>query len=306
MDNQEVWLDYFKKTKLNNFDPPAQTYKSILTQFPKLLLFRCFQPTKLLIIFRLFIENVLGNEFITDIPFDLQSIFADSTCCKPLLFILTSTYDPIQNIRELAESNSINKTRLKVWSLSKRQSSFVMQSIENGTKTGDWVVLQNCHLAADWMPVLERICDNLAPDTTHPDFRLWLTSNAIPNFPLSILRRSIKIVNEPPFNLRGTLLQSFQAAKNVKRLKENENSLKMRKVVFALSYLHAAMIERRNFNILGWNCPYDFSENDLLININQISDHLKKFANISQDTVKFLIAENIYGVILSILMMRAA
>lgn len=295
--NELQWQDYVKHTELNDINFSTDFYRSDLTSFQKLLLFNCFQPAKLLVALYPYICEVLGTEFTESPPFDLASAFADSTCCKPLLFILSANYDPITCIRQLAETQLIERNRLTTLSMGQHQNSLAIKLIEDGIKSGDWVILQNCHLAADWMYVLERICDNLAPDTTNPDFRLFLTTNSTDIFPLSIVQGSVKLVNEPPISPRDTLWRTFttQPISNENWLNENKNTVQLKALLFSLSFLHFAILERRNFGGIGWNHPYDFNDTDLYLSIYQFYEYLNSFNDIPFEHLQILLAECNYG-----------
>ncbi|CAJ1382663.1 unnamed protein product, partial [Effrenium voratum] len=274
--------------------PLPQPWESKLTAFQKALIIKSLRENFLNFVARNVVFHELGQLFIESPPFNLASCYADSVATMPLIFVLSAGADPTEYLLTLAAEKGYTE-KLHFISLGQGQGPKAEALIKLGWDTGDWVCLQNCHLADSWMPRLEAIQESQDADKINPDYRLWLTSMPSPKFPVPVLQSGIKITNEPPKGLRANLGRTYQDI--VEDVFEGcpSKPFEFKKLLFGLAFFHAVILERRKFGPIGWNIPYEWMDSDFQVSREQVRMYLVSQPDVPWITLRYIIAEVNYG-----------
>ncbi|XP_044749962.1 dynein axonemal heavy chain 1-like [Coccinella septempunctata] len=256
-----------------------EPFESQLSFFQRLLVLKCLRPDKVTNAIQIFLAHELGQRFVEPQTTDLGEMFAESGPTVPLIFVLSTGTDPAADLYKFAERMKMAKRMFSI-SLGQGQGPRAEALIKSGCDAGSWIFFQNCHLAPSWMPRLEYLIENIEPENTHRDFRLWLTSTPSPHFPVSILQNSSKMTIEPPSGIKANLLRAYisQVAELSDFLQsEHPKAPPFKMLLFALCLFHAVLLERRKFGPLGFNIPYEFTTGDLKICISQLHMFLMEY-----------------------------
>lgn len=143
------------------------------------------------------------------------------------------------------------------------------------------------------MPRLEAIVEQLT-EQNHVDFRIWLTSMPSPNFPVSVLQTSVKMTMEPPTGLKSNLLRTYANLDN-RTLNDCAKPNEFKKLMFAFSFFHAIVQDRRKFGAIGWNIPYAFTFEDFDVCRKQLKSFLDDYDEIDFKVLNTLGSEVNYG-----------
>ncbi|EAX96997.1 Dynein heavy chain family protein [Trichomonas vaginalis G3] len=263
------------------------------TLMQAMVIVRCLRPDRILSCISNYIENTIGEEFIKPPPLELSAAYHDSDAYTPLLFVLSPGVDPLTNLKRLATDMKIPEDSFHDLALGQGQAEIAKQLMVEGSQKGWWVYLSNCHLMLSWMDEFEGIFEEICLTKIDPKFRLWISSDPNPKFPISILQRAVKMTTESPSGIHANM-QTLYSTIQTDSIDKATPTYK--KLIFALCYLHSVIIERRKFLTLGWNIPYAFNRADFDICQKVIAKLLDTSPKaIPWEAMRFLISEIHYG-----------
>ncbi|XP_015279206.1 PREDICTED: dynein heavy chain 6, axonemal [Gekko japonicus] len=293
--NPESWEGYeSSEDEMKSKDPPSIPWDTRLTVFQKLIVVKCFMEEKVVSALTEFVIENLGKQFIENPPVDLATLYQDMSPSTPLVFILSTGSDPMGAFQRFAKERGYSE-RVESISLGQGQGPIAEKMIKDAMKSGNWVFLQNCHLAVSWMLAMEELIKSFTePNVSiHESFRLYLSSMPSNTFPVTVLQNSVKVTNEPPKGLRANIRRAFTEM-TASFFEENILGKMWRKIIFGICFFHAIIQERKKFGPLGWNICYEFNDSDrecALLNLNLYCQE----GRVPWDALTYITGEITYG-----------
>ncbi|XP_072356695.1 dynein axonemal heavy chain 8-like [Scyliorhinus torazame] len=288
--NEKVWKVWF------DTDAPEEEiipngYNDSLDPFCKLLLIRSWCPDRTLSQARTYIAVAMGARYAEPVVLNLETTWEESDTATPLICFLSMGSDPSNQIEGLAKKLEID---CRAISMGQGQEVHARKLVALSMHQGGWVLLQNCHLGLDFMNELLEIL--LVSENVHESFRVWITTEPHPKFPITLLQTSIKYTNEPPQGVRAGLKRTFTGISQDQI--EYSNLPMWKPLLYAIAFLHTTVQERRKFGPLGWCIPYEFNSSDFTASVQFIQNHLDdcdKKKGVSWNTIRYMLGEVQYG-----------
>ncbi|XP_065179973.1 dynein axonemal heavy chain 5-like [Sycon ciliatum] len=287
----KLWKTWFDKPAPEEAKVPSDYSTPHDSMFSLLLLVRSWCPDRITAQAMKYIAESLGEDFSEGYILDIEEMLNESTPHTPLICLLSMGSDPTSNIEGLAK-----RKRLECHAISMGQGQDVhaRRLLEQDMRNGAWALLQNCHLGLDFMDELFTMVSEA--EKVNPDFRLWITTEVHPKFPISLLQIGIKYTNEPPHGIKPGLKRTYRGI--TQEHLEINGMPQWRPMLFALAFLHTIVQERRKFGPLGWNIPYEFNQSDFTSTMQFFQNHLDDMdlkKGVSWITIQYMIGEVQYG-----------
>ncbi|XP_065833043.1 cytoplasmic dynein 2 heavy chain 1-like isoform X2 [Oscarella lobularis] len=286
----DLWANFARSSQCEIDIPPTVLQK--ITLFQQILVIQALRPDRLQSAMELFACRGLGMKQLSLSTFSLKRLYENETLPnEPILIVISPGADPSQELQELADE-TIGGDRYHQVAMGQGQADIALQLLRDCARDGHWLCLKNLHLVTAWLPQLEKELNSLEPSES---FRLWLTAEVHPKFPAILLQSSLKVTYEAPPGIRRNLMRTYDSW--TPEFVSRGKSVARSQALFALSWFHAIVQERRSYIPQGWTKFYEFSLGDLRA-ASEVIDRLFAEAGtkpIQWEFVHGLLVNAVYG-----------
>mmetsp|Transcript_5388 Transcript_5388/g.12712 ORF Transcript_5388/g.12712 Transcript_5388/m.12712 type:complete len:4322 (-) Transcript_5388:507-13472(-) len=289
--NDGLWRQWYDQEAPEVSKVPD--YEDRLSKFERMCVVKTFREDRTLIAAADYISDALGQRFVESVPLNMEHAWMESNNKCPLICLLSPGADPTKLIEDLAKKKKIKTMGV---SMGQGQEVIARKYMATASLEGQWVLLQNTHLGLAYLSEVESFL--VKEENIHEDFRLWITAEPHPQFPIGLLQMGIKITNEAPVGMKAGLRASYQWVSQ--DMLDAVSHPYWRQMLFIMCFLHSVVQERRKFGPIGWNIPYEFNQSDLSACVQFLQNHLmemdaKKASQPTWETVRYMISSIQYG-----------
>eukprot|EP01129_Flabellula_baltica_P006002 TRINITY_DN2210_c0_g1_i2.p1 TRINITY_DN2210_c0_g1~~TRINITY_DN2210_c0_g1_i2.p1 ORF type:complete len:4545 (+),score=1094.61 TRINITY_DN2210_c0_g1_i2:1851-13637(+) len=299
--NQSAWNNFLDSPVSEECVPESlhrNGSESISAWLEKLTILKCLRLDRLNTAVISFVNRVFGHNFLKKEDYHLPNVVTNEADAKsPLIFCCATGFDASTIIDDLA--GQMNIRNYKAIALGSPEGfDLAEDAINNGIRSGHWVLLKNIHLAPQWLVTLEK---KIYSTTPHPNFRLFMTSEIHPNLPTSLLRVGLVFVCETPPGVKANLQRTLS---EIPASRMNKGPVERARLYFLMSWFHAIVQERLRYTPYGWTKAFEFSDTDKRGSFDTIDAWVDSVAKgksnvdpttIPWNAVRTLLGEAIYG-----------
>ena len=142
-----------------------------------------------------YIANLLGEQFTEEMRLSLPDLYKESDPQTPVLIVGGKERGP--QIREYALSV---RKKFEYIEMGTVEADKFESAIEDASKSGKWVILNQLHLAYDIQTQIRRSLRFLA--NPHRNFKLWISTASVALLPTELYDQSLRFFVSPPNSLK--------------------------------------------------------------------------------------------------------
>ena len=225
-----------------------------VSSWQKVLAVQALRPDRLRSAIDLFCAEALALPSLAPGALSQEELYAASAGGRPVLFLCTEGNAPA-GAEAFARTLPGGAARYRELSLGGGQEELALSTLRDAARDGGFVVFKNLHLLVHLLPRLEEFLNTA--ERIHADFRLWLTSEAHPAIPNSLLKAAVKVSTEADPGLKKRVRRCLAA------FPSDGAPDDLARLRFMACCFHAELSERVKFVPHGYVRPIAFGASDL-------------------------------------------